>query len=323
MTFLADLESKQSIVDPQTGRPSLYFLRYLRDRRGALSDLEAAIIGRRIIAGAGLTGGGVISDGDITLSADVQAILDGLGTAQGDILYRGATGWTVLAPGTSGQFLKTNGAGADPAWAATGSGGRWYFSPPLASSLPTLVSPDANLLTLTDDTDVGLLVDPGVVNTNDDLRCAFKSISSPTSDWSVEIGIQSILQGTNYINIGLAIRDSAGGKLHVLGPQTGTSGILGLNCARWTSVNTFSAATLLRNYSLASDVLFLRIRQVSGTYYFDFSHNGKQWHNHTTQTNSVFLGSPADQVGIFALVNNGNADSRSYYNVVRWVQSGL
>lgn len=36
--------------------------------------------------------------------------------AQGDVLYRGASAWARLAAGTSGQFLKTQGAGADPAW---------------------------------------------------------------------------------------------------------------------------------------------------------------------------------------------------------------
>lgn len=39
--------------------------------------------------------------------------------AQGDILYRNSSGWTRLAAGTSGQFLKTLGAGANPAWATT------------------------------------------------------------------------------------------------------------------------------------------------------------------------------------------------------------
>lgn len=42
--------------------------------------------------------------------------------AQGDILYFNGTNYVRLAPGTSGDFLKTNGAGANPAWAtATGT----------------------------------------------------------------------------------------------------------------------------------------------------------------------------------------------------------
>lgn len=37
-------------------------------------------------------------------------------SAQGDLLYRNASGWTRLPHGTSGQVLQTNGAAADPTW---------------------------------------------------------------------------------------------------------------------------------------------------------------------------------------------------------------
>lgn len=40
--------------------------------------------------------------------------------ARGDVLYRGASGWARLPAGTLGQFLQTQGAGADPVWAASG-----------------------------------------------------------------------------------------------------------------------------------------------------------------------------------------------------------
>lgn len=42
--------------------------------------------------------------------------------ARGDVLFFNGTSWVRLAAGTSGQFLKTLGAGADPAWAASGGG---------------------------------------------------------------------------------------------------------------------------------------------------------------------------------------------------------
>ena len=37
--------------------------------------------------------------------------------AQGTLLYRGASGWSALAPGTSGYVLTTGGSGANPSWA--------------------------------------------------------------------------------------------------------------------------------------------------------------------------------------------------------------
>ena len=45
------------------------------------------------------------------------------GAAQGDILYRDSTSWARLPAGTSGHFLKTQGAGAAPTWAAASGGG--------------------------------------------------------------------------------------------------------------------------------------------------------------------------------------------------------
>lgn len=46
-------------------------------------------------------------------------VLDTISTTQGTILYRNATIWTSLAPGTSaGQFLRTLGAAANPIWDA-------------------------------------------------------------------------------------------------------------------------------------------------------------------------------------------------------------
>jgi hypothetical protein len=44
------------------------------------------------------------------------------GLAQGDVLYYNGTSWVRLGAGTSGQFLKTNGASANPAWANVVSG---------------------------------------------------------------------------------------------------------------------------------------------------------------------------------------------------------
>lgn len=53
----------------------------------------------------------------------VSALLDSVfGNTQGEILYRGASGWAALAPGTAGNVLSTQGAGENPMWTA-GSGG--------------------------------------------------------------------------------------------------------------------------------------------------------------------------------------------------------
>lgn len=54
----------------------------------------------------------------------ISAVMDSqFGSTQGYIVYRGASSWTSLGPGTSGNFLKTQGAAANPVWASIPGGG--------------------------------------------------------------------------------------------------------------------------------------------------------------------------------------------------------
>lgn len=47
---------------------------------------------------------------------------DGIGSTRGSVLYRGASGWAILTPGTATYVLTSNGAGADPSWQAVSAG---------------------------------------------------------------------------------------------------------------------------------------------------------------------------------------------------------
>jgi hypothetical protein len=51
----------------------------------------------------------------------VSALLDTIGDDRGSVLYRGASSWNALAPGTAGYVLKTDGASTDPYWATSGT----------------------------------------------------------------------------------------------------------------------------------------------------------------------------------------------------------
>lgn len=65
----------------------------------------------------------------LAVGTDVQAYdaqladIAGITFAQGDILYFDGTNVVKLAAGTSGHYLKTQGAGANPTWAAVSGGG--------------------------------------------------------------------------------------------------------------------------------------------------------------------------------------------------------
>jgi len=66
---------------------------------------------------------------NLEIGTDVQAYhanlagIAGIAFAQGDILYYDGANIVKLAAGTSGQFLKTQGAGANPVWDAPAGGG--------------------------------------------------------------------------------------------------------------------------------------------------------------------------------------------------------
>ena len=99
----------------------------------------------------GITGGTISSSGTIGLAnittgnvmANVSggttyptpttpsAVLDVIGSTQGSILYRGASAWLALTPGTNGQLLATGGAGSTPSWTTppTFTGGYALMTP--------------------------------------------------------------------------------------------------------------------------------------------------------------------------------------------------
>lgn len=67
---------------------------------------------------ANLTGGTATANGQ-TVSAVLDAVFS---SARGTVLFRGASGWQALAPGTAGHVLTSGGSGADPSWTAAAGG---------------------------------------------------------------------------------------------------------------------------------------------------------------------------------------------------------
>lgn len=145
---------KERRVDPigytpiadSDGRPTSFFARQwqnlidlvrsvieLQDDSESNAQRITAIEDTNITAGVGLTGGGRIGDGDMTIDADVQALLDGISNTHGSVLFRGSAAWQALGPGVVDYVLATKGPGADPEWVVQsgGSGGgsdgpQWY-----------------------------------------------------------------------------------------------------------------------------------------------------------------------------------------------------
>lgn len=63
--------------------------------------------------------GAMAEAGPVTFTEFIDSAI---GNDQGSILFRNATDWVAFTPGPNGQFLQTQGAGANVQWAAAGSG---------------------------------------------------------------------------------------------------------------------------------------------------------------------------------------------------------
>lgn len=102
--------------------------------------------GANTLAALGITNSRVLtSSGGTPQWSTASTVLDLVGSTQGQILYRAAGAWAVLNPGTSGYFLKTQGAGANPEWAEVTA----TVSAPLTLTLDDATSNDySTVLTL-------------------------------------------------------------------------------------------------------------------------------------------------------------------------------
>lgn len=84
---------------------------------GTMALARLANIGAGDVLGNSTSGSATPADTTVT------ALLDqALGNTQGNVIYRGASTWAVLATGTSGQTLITQGASANPKWAGGTNG---------------------------------------------------------------------------------------------------------------------------------------------------------------------------------------------------------
>lgn len=86
--------------------------------------VNADINGAAAIANAKLANSSITIAGTVvSLGGSISAtsILNTFGLTRGSVLYRGSSGWAALTPGAAGTVLQSNGAGADPTFAAAGA----------------------------------------------------------------------------------------------------------------------------------------------------------------------------------------------------------
>lgn len=303
---LQPLDQQFAIVDAQ-GRPTLYFTQWAQQRQ---IDITDAITSDQAIA--------IITQylEDHRLS-NVQEILDQISTTRGSVLYRGAAGWAALAPGASGQFLKTNGAGTDPAWAAAGGSGIWWLAyKPAAADFPSRIN-TTNPITVSDDADIGLMINGGTPVNDSLLRIAYRAGPPSSGDWWAKARISPTLNVTATCGAGLCLIDTVSNRVNFFGRFSNTP----TNVQRWTlptglNSNTFTN-TLMGGVNNPGWFGF----QKTGTALnFLVSADGKNWTTIYTETATSWLTNPPNAIGFGINYETGSGD-HLYLSCDYWQQS--
>ena len=198
--------------------------------------------------------GTVAADGTVS-SATLTSQLDAaFSSTQGSILYRSNTAWVALGPGSSGFFLQTQGAAANPTWAAA-SGGTGCVTGGSAHDLITADGASGcttvTVSTLTNGAlQLGLSGTPGSVTMGNGssglltLQAVAGALGSVTASFPANTGIVAEL---NLPQTWTAVQTFTNSDFCLLGSSTG--------CTTFTSANSsasnFTATFPANNGTLA------------------------------------------------------------------------
>lgn len=145
----------------------------------AFSKLASLTSGNILVGSAGNVPTSVNPSGDADVSATGAFTVTDLtiaSEAQGDVLYFNGTNWVRLAPGTSGEFLKTLGAAANPAWGTPTAPALTFVSDTTASAATNV---DLTSLSST----AYMLVGVGDVNGVNDWEMTLNGITASEYDY--------------------------------------------------------------------------------------------------------------------------------------------
>ena len=204
----------------------------------------------------------IFSAGTITTSSvSVSSLFDSaLGSVQGDVLYRGASTWNVLAPGASGQLLSSGGAAANPSWiTASGTGTVTSVSVVTANGFSGTVASATTAPAITLSlAPTGLHIDShyGVITA--DTYASTTTLNLATSDWH-----QITLTG----NVTIALASPTVGQMFTVVLIQGGSGS---NTATWFTTIKWAGGTPPTLTTSVGGIDVLSFKCVSSGQYYGF-----------------------------------------------------
>src|SRR5512139_1213516 len=255
---------------------------------------------QEITLGSGLTmtgttlsasgGGSGLSDGDygdITVSGGGTALSIDADTVGPNELIDTAV--------TPGSYVNAN-VTVDQQGRLTSASSHPAFSPPTAASF-TLASGDATNLTLTDDSNYGLLIDAGAPASGQQFRFAYRTLTDKTQDWTLVVKLNALRTNANYAGFGILCLDSTDtDDNYAFGIHN--DGLLILKNSDLTTVSSsaFSAAL-----SSTDSEPYLRARKSGSNILFEvgLSPNGP-WMSVFSEADTTWCANRANRVGIYA-----------------------
>lgn len=259
------------------------------------------------------TASGARTNLGLVIGTDVQAYHARLAEvaaaswAQGDLAYFDGTSLVRLPAGTSGQFLKTLGAGANPAWTAINSPTAYGLFE-AAGTKPALADfswTNQGTASAADGTGGLILTSPGVASAN--LRILEKN--APAAPYSVYMRWDGDLGGSASIGFGLTLRNSTSGRVfYFYCYHDGTS--VYRVAQTWSSATAFNA-TVSAAVKTWERQRWLRIDVTSTQVGIAWSVNGWDWNSAAAvATFSTYLtatGGTMDKIGLASQVNSGSS----------------
>lgn len=258
---------------------------------------------RQVIAGTNMTGGGSLSS-DVTLNST--------GSGGGSTIDVEDEGVAVVTADTlnfvGAGVTATDGGGGVAVITIPGGGGGmpWYFDPPAATDFPTFVktSNQSNDCVLTDNSDVGLMAQPGTwSSTGDRSQMALQSLTAGNFTATIHIAGAMINTSYDYLGIGVVLRESTTSKVCDFQCQKKDSSGQRTAIDKWAS-NGSASPNGLANFFEMTPVDWLQIERNGTSLYFRVSRDGKQWINFYNALETSIFTVLADQIGLWFGGNN-------------------